>query len=207
MSTSPPTIGMAAVIASILIPLAQVVAPVVQEIVTTDQKVEVERSIAHDKHKEQVADILLKSYIDQDAKDQKSALAIIGALFPEYAEKLGETFGRYAKDTTVAKQAELVVAIAQHVPLSNLEQAREAERAGFEALADGDPAAAKGHFKTAYAVYPTFHNVHEIAAKLDTLDVANDSAVARTISSIRKENSWRMPVKIKARLELTPPLK
>ncbi|MBK7384842.1 MAG: hypothetical protein IPI81_16140 [Flavobacteriales bacterium] len=201
MATPTPTVGLAAVIASFLIPLAQVVAPAVQEIATTKQKTVVEQEIAYDKHKEQVADILLKRYIDQDANDQHGALAIIGALFPEFAVKLEEAFGRYAKDSTVQRQAEMIVAQAASVATSDLKIAREAENSGFEALAQGDAVTAKQQFNMAYEAYPTFHNVDEIRRKLDTVTVNDPVAVQRTIESIRKENAWRMPAGIKQRLD------
>jgi len=212
MNTPQPSVGLAAVIASIAIPFAQVVAPVFQEIWTVDAKLEVEqgiadgklrveKAVADDKHNEQVANILLRSFIDQDARDQQGAIAIIGAIFPGHALRLQEAFDRLAVNDTVRSSADKVIAQIEGIASTRVEAAREQERSGFEALASGDAERAKAHFAAAFKSYPTFHNVDEISRKLDTLDAGDSVAVRRTIDLIVKENSWRMPADIKVRLQ------
>lgn len=211
MTMPTPTVGLAALIASLLIPLAQVVAPVVQEAWTTDMRLEVEKAIADErlaleraisseKQREQVADILLNRYIDQDAEDQRKALAIIVGLFPRFASELEEALARYAANETVKDAAERVVARAAEVPLAAVDLARAAERAGFDALLNNDIPAARAQFNKAYTAYPQFHNVDEIRRKLDTVRHEDPAAIARVKSSIVNENAWRMPEEVRQNL-------
>lgn len=205
------SVGMAAVIASILIPAAQVFAPVVQEYLTTDMKLDTEKevtrarlaleeSLATEKQREQVADILLNRYIDQDSTDQRAAVAIIVGLFPRFAKDLEDAFARYASTERIKNEVEEQVAVLKNIERNDLEIARTEERAGFEALLIGDPITAKTHFNAAYAAYPTYHNVDEIRRKLDTLNVEDPTAVERTLQSIRMENAWRMPEHVRQQL-------
>lgn len=212
MALPAPTVGLAAVIASLLIPLAQVIAPVVQEAWTTDMRLDVEeklaaerlaleRAISAEKQREQVADILLNRYIDQDADGQRKALAIIVGLFPRFAADLEEALARYAVNDAVKEAAERSVARVAEVPPSALETARAAERAGFDALLSDDIAKAREEFNKAYAAYPQFHNVDEIRRKLDTLQAENPKAIEKAKMSIVKENAWRMPDHVRQQLQ------
>ncbi len=211
MALPSPTVGLAAVIASFLIPLAQVIAPVVQEAWTTDMKLRVdqaiaverlalERAISSEKQREQVADILMDRYIDQDAEDQRKALAIIIGLFPHFAGDLEEALSRYAANDAVKDAAERGIARASDVPNSVLDQARQAEQAGFEALLKNDLPLAREQFDKAFRAYPDFHNVDEIKRKLDTLTTDDATTMQRLKKSIVKENSWRMPEHVRDQL-------
>jgi hypothetical protein len=211
MGLPAPTVGGAALVASILIPLAQVLTPAAQEYLTQDKRIEtdslvqanrlaLERESDSRRHKEELADIVLTHYIGKSPSDQSRAIVIITVLFPDQTLGLQEALNRYAANDTIRAEAEAAVAKVVGVGESRLQTARSAEQMGFQALALGDIAQAHAHFNDAYAAYPTYHNVDEIKQKLDTFSDQGPKARAILLNGIVRENSWRMPAEVKGRI-------
>jgi hypothetical protein len=99
---------------------------------------------------------------------------------------------------------------AEHVPAATVgvdpnAQAREFEVAGFQRLLDRDLDGAQVAFSEAARLWPTYHNVSEVARLLrrSKPDLANNSdrAWAELYRTILTQYSWGMPPSVRQSME------
>jgi hypothetical protein len=192
MSTTTSRLGLAAIIASVCIPAAQVVAPLVLEWYTSNLQARTNKGIELDKHKEQVAKLVLDSYLDQEAEKQEATLAVLKVFFPEYMADttMLKALSKTAVNAAVAEKVDEATATASKVQPSNRDIARDAENAGFVALKQGNIPSARTYFDKAKAAYPTYHNVDEIARTLKAANTGDKASEEAAIETIAAQYSW-----------------
>lgn len=139
-------------------------------------------------------------------KRQLAVIAVEIALKPEDAKKVLRIIA--AQDTNPA-----VVATAE-TSLENIQIAIDAgsnERAGFQAILNGNLAAARQYFEAAYKASPTLHNVDEIYNRLlapnqiQTYEGANDAQKSEILRGLYRQildqYSWGMPEDLKQEMK------
>ncbi|MBK9146696.1 MAG: hypothetical protein IPM12_02615 [Flavobacteriales bacterium] len=209
MNLLQPSVNSAAALASTPNPITQVLAPLAQKIRTVEARLNVEAGSAHEalkveegiadaKQNEQLADILLPSWTDPDAKDRVGAIEIFKALFPWYSTRLPEALGRFAANDSLRFQAETAVAQAEGVGGNAFLTDREP--VGVETFAGGDATVASSRVTKAYAACPTLDSLEGIMQKLDIVNANGPASVNRIICRFVKERSKRMRADIQARL-------
>jgi len=118
-------------------------------------------------------------------------------LSPETSQEL-ETLRNASKELS-ASISQRVSGVQEAANRTRFEEASRLEKQGFEALIDSAYEQAVSRFSSADEVYPTFHNVHEIAKLLsrnlaELEDPATEPQTRRIVlDTILTDYSWGMP--------------
>ncbi|HEX8069738.1 MAG TPA: hypothetical protein VF546_07300 [Pyrinomonadaceae bacterium] len=173
-SASSGLLGKAAIIAAILVPLAQVSAPIALDFykaraearIRADEVSSNER-IEESKRRVEVTKLFFEQFVGQPAEQQKKLLVTISILYPEQYARLAKAFANESADEAVRQNVNTAQTAAVSVQQMDNGRPPDAdvitnEREGFKALLGGDLTQARNRFGAAYTQFPTYHNVDEI---------------------------------------------
>lgn len=110
--------GIAAIIASIAIPLTQIIAPLVGNWYNMKCQIEVNREIEFNKRKIEINKILFENYFGKDNKQQLQTIRIIAANFPDEMRGMHKILIEYASDKIIIeKEMQLVTDITKQLDM------------------------------------------------------------------------------------------
>ena len=188
--------GIAAIVASILIPLCQIFAPLGVNIYQEGQKQKLE---------------FVKLYVEYEKATDERQIEIYSKLrlfFPKYWKEYQIEFVPFAKTPEVLNAIKKTEFQGDVVQVTN---SRTSEMEGFKYLEQGDLSKAKISFKRAFESFPKLHNVSEIYNLLDKENLTSYDKetlekklrIQRPIlRKILDSYSWGMPQEVKKALEL-----
>ena len=185
--------GIAAIIASIFIPLSQLFAPIFGNIYLEKQRQKFEFKK------------LFVEYQDTSAIKQKTLYSKIKVFYPDLLAEYHDDFVKKTNnyDVLVNNRQD------ENTSDKSIVNARIAELNGFTKLKDENLQEAKKYFEKAYQLYPTLHNVKEISQLLKTVNLADtknsvgerkDEVLKRIYQNILANYTWGMPNDIKVQL-------
>lgn len=203
-------LGRAAIVAAVLIPLAQLLAPVVSGTYNTWLQARVSQEVEDRKAKVEVTRILLENYIGKSPEQQAATVDFLAATFPEYLERSRSILQSQTSAPEVREKVTQALATLGNVAPPTRETVAENERAGFQLLLLGNLAEARSKFGEAYHDFPTYHNVDEMYNRVLSAEVVQRyaSATPDQKSAIQKDvlqrlNStygWGIPANIRSQI-------
>ena len=166
------------------------------------------RNVEAQSRQVEVTRLLFDHFFGKSAQEQKAVVEYLRFQFPHDLRTRSVQAILLAEIRPPLKRTvDVSVASVQAHPVSEsrLDRATRLERAGFASLVAGHLAAARQAFLDAFAVYPTYHNVDELAHRVLPAALARHgepaSAVLKdTIGVVLTTYSWGIPPDLLAAL-------
>ena len=203
-------LGLAALIAAVLLPAAQVMTPVVGDIINKRNELAANATIESEKRRIEVTRLLFENYFGKPAEQQAATVDYLVALFPKELKDLQPLLISRAADNAVVSKVDAAVATTTDVSVSEAESAAQLEREGFQAIIAGDLPSARKYFGTAYSLFPTYHQVDEIYRRVLTEDLISafergsaadrESLHQQVLRALRDDYSWGIPADLKQQI-------